>query len=104
MNKEEQKQLITDIMNADAKDGLYKQQTAVEWLEKNIKLDGLSLQQVLDIVKLFNEAKEMEKQQIIDSFDEGKSDGYKTAREWDEIIVWLSAEQYYNETYGGNKL
>jgi len=41
----------------------------------------------------------MEKEQIIDSFDEGKSDGYKTAREWDEMIIWLSAEQYYTETF-----
>ena len=45
----------------------------------------------------------IEKEQIVDSFDEGKSDGYKTAREWDEMILWLSAEQYYNETYGGDK-
>ena len=30
MAKEEQKKLLTEIMDADAKDGLYKQQTAVE--------------------------------------------------------------------------
>jgi len=54
-------------------------------------------------VDIIEQAKKMEKQQIVDSFDEGKSDGYKTAREWDEMIVWLSAEQYYNETFGGNK-
>lgn len=29
--KEEQRKLITEIMNADEKDGLYEQQTAVEW-------------------------------------------------------------------------
>jgi hypothetical protein len=32
MDKNKQKQLITEIMNEDAKDGLYKKQTAVEWL------------------------------------------------------------------------
>lgn len=31
-HKSEQKQLIIDIMNDDAKDGLYNKQTAVEWL------------------------------------------------------------------------
>jgi len=49
---------------------------------------------------ILEKAKEMEKEQIIDSFDEGKSDGYKTAREWDEMIVWLSAEEFYKQTYG----
>jgi hypothetical protein len=33
-NKEEQKKLLTEIMESDAKDGLYKQQTAVEWLQE----------------------------------------------------------------------
>jgi hypothetical protein len=72
-------------------------QTAVEWLFKNLweePKDKMVWYAILD------KAKEMEKEQIIDSFDEGKSDGYKTAREWDEMIIWLSAEQYYIETYG----
>jgi hypothetical protein len=43
---------------------------------------------------------EMEKQQIIDAFDEGKSDGYKTAREWDEMVIFSNSDHYYNETYG----
>ncbi len=33
-HKSEQKQLIIDIMNEDAKDGLYNNMTAVEWLVK----------------------------------------------------------------------
>jgi len=78
-----------------------KNQTAVEWLVnhwKKLQSEGekMSWQQIIDITEL---AKAMEKQQIINSFDEGKSDGYKTAREWDEMIVWLSAEQYYKQTY-----
>ena len=36
-NKEEQKRLITEIMEADEKDGLYKEQTAVDWLREQIK-------------------------------------------------------------------
>ena len=98
VNKGKQKQLITDIMNADAKDGLYKQQTAVEWLINAVEANMGDIP-----LEVQEQAKEMEKEQIIDAFNEGKSDGYKTAREWDEMIVWLSAEQYYNKTYGGNK-
>ena len=32
MAKEEQKKLLTEIMDADSKDGLYKQQTALEFI------------------------------------------------------------------------
>jgi hypothetical protein len=79
-------------------------QTAVEWLVKqlNQKIDFIPLDKWDMIRNIVQEAKAMEKMQIVDAFDEGKSDGYKTAREWDEMIIWLSAEQYYNETYGGN--
>jgi hypothetical protein len=69
-----------------------RKQTAIDWLHEIAKQrepDKFDWEQALA----------MEKEQIINSFDEGKSDGYKTAREWDEMIVWLSAEQYYNETY-----
>jgi len=74
-------------------------QTAVEWLENNLYKSKIPAIILVDILELINQAKEMEKEQIIDAFDEGKSDGYKTAREWDEMIIWLSAEQYYNQTY-----
>jgi hypothetical protein len=48
--------------------------------------------------------KEMEKQQIIDAVDEGISQGYGKYidTEWGRENDW-EAEQYYNETYGGNK-
>jgi hypothetical protein len=82
-------------------------QTAVEWLENQIKNSKYYFKLMAEInsrstiaqPNVFEQAKEMEQEQIIDSFDEGKSDGYKTAREWDEMIIWLSAEQYYNETF-----
>jgi hypothetical protein len=84
--------------------------TAVEWLkseltevERNlINKTFLQLNNTLAghrLKDIFEQAKEMEKQQIIDAFDEGKSDGYKTAREWDEMILWSTAEQYYNQTF-----
>ena len=68
-------------------------QTAVEWLiDKYIIVGGITKTMV-------KQAKAMEKEQIMDAFDEGKSDGYKTAREWDEMVTFLNAEQYYNETF-----
>lgn len=64
MDKEEQKRLITEIMNEDAKDGLYEPaQTATEWLfvqlyEKfEMKGDGREMSKVLE------QAKEMEEKQ-----------------------------------------
>lgn len=88
---DKQKQLLTEVMNADAKDGLYKQQTAVEWLaiqlyeKMNMSGDG----NVFD--EIVSQAKQMEKEQIINAWASGvvsKND--------------MTAEQYYNETYEGN--
>jgi hypothetical protein len=89
MNKEEQKQLIIDIMNEDARDGLYKQQTAVEWLENELSKIGLTHEVIGDKIQ---KAKEMEKEQIIDAWIAT-----------DNELQRLSAEQYYKKTYGGKK-
>jgi len=77
-------------------------QSSVDWLVNELELYYIGESKLVHY-EIIEQAKEMEKEQIIDAFNEGKSDGYKTAREWDEMIVWLSAEQYYNETFGGNK-
>lgn len=62
-----------------------KKQTAVEWLFNEIFLTT-----ILDKedIKLFKQAKEMEKQQIIDA-------RVKKPLESE----WLESEQYYNETF-----
>ena len=76
-------------------------ETAVEWLIEQLT-PSISLQQK-HIDELKEKAKEMEKEQIIDAYDEGKSDGYKTAREWDEMVIFSNSEQYFNETYKGGE-
>jgi hypothetical protein len=76
-------------------------QTVVQWLVEQVNADCHNSTFIRK--ELVDQAEAMFEEQIINSFDEGKSDGYKTAREWDEMIIWLSAEQYYNETYGGDK-
>lgn len=69
--------------------GISMKQTAVEWLVKetpNIHWeDGYW-------ADLFERAKEMEKQQIIDA----NNDGYKVGR---KAKKFETAEQYYTETY-----
>ena len=57
-------------------------QTAVEWLAKEL-LREHPIQTNHDVIE---QAKEMEKQQIIDAFNEGYFDE-------------KSSEQYYNETF-----
>ena len=61
-------------------------QTAVEWLVE--KLDQ-NFDYVADT--LIEQAKEMEKQQIIDAYNNGLSN-------WDNTDDF-NAEQYYNETF-----
>ena len=59
--------------------------TAVEWLVEKLELD---MYQDLDdnTIKIIDQAKEMEKQQVIDA--------YQTSH-----ISMMTAEQYYNETF-----
>jgi hypothetical protein len=59
-------------------------QTAVEFLE-----DKLSQVLDWDLLELFQQAKEMEKEQIMNACNAGLSG------------IPRSSEKYYNETYGG---
>ena len=99
MNKEEQKKLITEIMNEDAKDGLYEPaKTATEWLfvqlyeRFEMKGDGREMDKVLE------QAKAMEKKQIINAHLEGWSDAYDYLQDNGSKPA-RQAEEYYNETY-----
>jgi hypothetical protein len=67
-----------------------EKQTAVEFLEKSIAL----LVERCDLQKVFEEAKEMEKQQIIDAYRSGVYDGGENVSQYN-----MNAEQYYNETF-----
>ena len=98
MNKEEQKQLIIDIMNEDAKDGLYKQQTAVEWLKQELEAYGSNSVKIH--CELFNKAKEMEKEQIIEAHVNGQEISAVLATTGKKPQTSL---QYYNQEYGGKK-
>jgi len=73
-----------------------KQQTAVEWLVEKLQESGISL--MTDEFEMIQQAKEMEKQQIKDSF------GVGCQVESTRLIGYHEmSEQYYNETYGDKK-
>lgn len=72
-------------------------QTAVEWLKEELinSLEGYEVKfgTLIKIKKQFDQAKEMEKDQIVDAHYEGQcnnTEGYPI-----EI-----SKQYYNDTYG----
>lgn len=69
------------------------QQTAVEWLEKQLD-NNLDIKHSWRTKQYIEQAKQMEKEQICDALDFGKvcllQSNYK------------KAEQYYNETFGKN--
>ena len=69
--------------------------TAVEWLYENLKSHFEHDGDLLEVVQFsFEQAKEMEKQQIIDAYKNGKYES-------DKIVMSdrFYAEQYYNETF-----
>jgi hypothetical protein len=67
-----------------------KQQTAVEWLvEQMIYKLGIRIENTTDGCELFEQAKEMEKEQIINAFD-----GFPLIARNSQ-----NGEEYYNETY-----
>ena len=61
--------------------------TAVEWFYQRILAK--------DIKEVFEQAKEMEKEQIIKALERGFDEGCK----FPEDMSLNDAEQYYNETY-----
>jgi HEPN domain-containing protein len=67
-------------------------QTAVEWLLFELSKNGLLPDGIP--IDIHQQAKAMEKEQIIDAYWDGGQD----------VPLHINTcEQYYNETYGGNK-
>ena len=89
-----------------------KQQTAVEWLESRITiLEGLRdfggisrVEYSEELTKVVQQAKEMEKEQISDAWENGFM---STGQGWNGEVTpemhneTLDTEQYYEQTYGG---
>ena len=71
-----------------------EEQTAVDWLRQEL----LKRDMDISIRELFNQAKEMEKKQLIDAHGEKYDYSYSQIDP-----TKITGEQYYNETYGGNE-
>jgi hypothetical protein len=76
-------------------------QTAVEWMvEKLFKpMDNPPIENVSDIIK---QAKEMEKQQIIDARNDGfyiSGEGWNGEYGVENFDEEVNSKQYYNETF-----
>jgi hypothetical protein len=76
-----------------------KKQTAVEFLGINLNALFLDISPELwvEIEVIFQQAKEMEKEQIETAYQVGDGDAYNL----EQTKTW--AKQYYDETYGGDK-
>lgn len=64
--------------------------TAVQWLEIAVQ-NKLKAEMGPYFAEVFQQAKAMEKEQIMDAYNDGSA-------EWTDI-EYTDAEQYYNETY-----
>ena len=69
-----------------------KQQTAIEWLFDNVYMAHSELSEKLE------QAKKIEKEQIINAFWNGDNTDCTSEQNIEEF-----AEQYYNETFGGGE-
>ena len=74
-----------------------KQKTAVEWLEIVLIPDPISEEDFEHNINCWKQAKEMEKEQIVKANNNGCGSMMCM------IDSKRDGEQYYNETYGGNK-
>jgi hypothetical protein len=74
-------------------------QTAVDWQFDQLSSENLlgifTYDQMTRVMEIVEQAKEMEKEQIIKAFEDGK---------WDSVAFKATPnEQYYEQKYGGNK-
>jgi hypothetical protein len=72
-------------------------QTAAEWLQNELwsNYEFKSPKQKREFIAKIEQAKAMEKEQTVHCYEQAYRDGY--------IDNGKSGEQYYNETYGGDK-
>ena len=62
-------------------------QTAVEWIQQQVKQQGIT--HYFSLTEILERAKEMEKEQIMEAFEDGNEQGF----------LCKEGIEYYNETY-----
>jgi hypothetical protein len=79
-------------------------QTAVEWLIIKLNLFNITKEEHYEILcQIELEAKEIEKQQIIDAREDGHLSTYAEYGETPKCYLDGGHEQYYNETFKNEK-
>lgn len=71
-----------------------KKQTAVQWLQDSLDI-YFSFEHRMQFEGLFQQAKEMEKEQIKDAYKEGRNSGQANWGYGNDT----TSEQYFNETF-----
>jgi len=90
-----------------------KQQTAVEWFIEELEYKGdlretPSIRNIQlnidtsDYMELKVQAKKMEKDMLTDAYHDGKSNGMDISHPL-SMTKEISADEWYNETYGGSE-
>ena len=76
-----------------------EQQTAEDWLEEGLNT-VLTHEQQMQVIGLFQQAKEMDKRQKKRAWDRGKYIGESFPQKQIEPEYEQDAEEYYTQTYG----
>jgi hypothetical protein len=78
-----------------------KQQTAVDIAFEKLANQGLLITRDYKNLRAYREAKEMEKERMINFTEDWYFNGFPLEGGGGDVEETI--EQYYNETYGGNK-
>jgi hypothetical protein len=74
--------------------------TAVEWVINELKLnDTIEKENLIIVRQIIEQAKELEKQQIIDARVNGMCNGIDIGDKFTNKDLTSTHEQYYNETF-----
>ena len=71
--------------------------TAVEWLEMEIVALEAKFAIIGNIYQLCEQAKEIEKEQIIEAYDKGQENPFEYSE--DNEVNYYDGNNYYNETF-----
>jgi hypothetical protein len=75
-----------------------KQMSVIDMLKQDLDIE---IKAGVKMIVNWDGYKAMEKQQIEDAYEIGFADAWDDAR-YDDEPTYSGAEQYYNETFGGN--
>ena len=95
-DKEKQRELIIEVMKADEQSGIYPamKQTAVKWFALKVMYLKMNPKEIRDFIDWYEEALEMEKEQIKDAFIKGE-ENIDLNGNYENTNL---SEEYYKET------